>query len=42
MCDEVYARERVSAGLPLLLQTRTPPMNDAAKEARAAIASVDL
>ena len=42
MCDEVYARESVVPGVPLLLQVRTPPMNDAAKEARAAIASMDL
>ena len=42
MCDEVYAQEQTEVGVPLLLQPRTPPMNDAAKEARAAIASIDL
>ena len=40
MCDEVYAREAsVTRGIH---QVRTPPMSQAAKEAREAIASIDL
>jgi hypothetical protein len=40
MCDEVYGREPV--GTRSLHQIRTPPMSQAAREAREAISSIDL